>query len=112
MKVSDVTSGVSNGMMIGVGIVDKLSNNDSVSTVESDVTIPIKTDSLVENEYIGQLDGIFDQVNQFVEEQGWSKEIFMIALLSGILLLVVLFFIVSVSLANVRSKGSDLWDKK
>lgn len=111
VMVSEVMSLPSNGMMIGLGEVEEIYQTDVIGEKETDLS-PMVVSGVDVNDNFGQLDTVLEKINQFIDERGWSHEIFMIVLLSGILLLVVVFFVVSVSLANVRSQGSNLWDKK
>jgi|GEM_PF-6228789 len=110
--VSEVTSSASDGMMIGLGVVENINEVQVTSENGLDLTVPVVVGSTEYSESFGRLDSVLDRINEFIDERGWSHEIFMIVLLSGILLLVVIFFVASVSLANVRSQGSNLWDKK
>jgi len=111
VMASQVQSGMSDGMMIGLGVVDRINKVVSEEMIETDKTVVV-TNNLEQNRYFAFFDSVVNKVNQFVADRGWSQELFMIAILSGILLIVILFFVISVSIANVRSRGSDLWNKK
>lgn len=110
VMVSEVMSKTSDGLMKEVGVVDVI-NQKLTKVIEVDQTVAANQNSS-EKKYFGLVDETIDKIGRYIEGNGWSHEVFILVVLLVVLLLVILFFVVSVSLANVRSKGSGLWDKK
>ncbi|MBU0648224.1 hypothetical protein KJ855_03515 [Patescibacteria group bacterium] len=113
--VSRARSGISNGVVLNKGEVEIIqTDKDDISDVtETDVTKPVvdSTDGQLVS-YWDQIDGWWDELKAIIDGQEMSWQNLMILVMAGILLVIILYFVVSVWIANLTSRGSRIWVEK
>lgn len=117
VKVSGVKSAVSDGMKMGIGVVDKKSVTEPIagSNTESDMSDPEKIQDKVVSEPINQVDNVIQkitiEVKSLMQEYNLSWQYLSLMVMALFLLIVIVFFVLSVQVANVRSHKKDVWRK-
>lgn len=106
VMISEAMGLGSNGLMLGKGIVER--NKPVVEQMESDLTLPV----LSENKGNSTIDKYLNYFKNEIEKTGWSYQTVLLVVIGIVLLLVIGFFVLSVEFANVRSKGSVVWERR
>jgi hypothetical protein len=106
--MSDALSSGSDGIMLVKGVVETAKEK---LTDETDLTLVSMAQT---NNKLNQspVDKWLDRIQFEIESRGWSYQVVMLVGIGVVLLVVVLFFIFSVEMANIRSNGSNVWQRK
>lgn len=116
VKISSVKSAISDGLRLGLGVVDKRTKveSDVISTPEPDTSMVAVTDNVVSdtNQKIASLmSRVTDKIQAIMQQYNLSWQYLALIAMAFVLLVVILFFILSVQLANIRSHKKDVWGK-
>jgi len=108
---SEAMSGASDGVMLVKGVVEAINEKPIASSNEEDMTLVANATA---NNQINknQFDKLMDRIQYEIELRGWSYQVVLLIAIGIVLLVIVLFFVLSVEMSNIRSSGSDVWQRK